>query len=445
MSLTIKKIRQFGLIALGLLCLLLGSLIIIDDSTPSPVQAAGVYGDITTLQPAHIPQQQNTACDGSQTGLCNDGRCTHVEDRELACIFNRGVAEWYGQEGPPPPTPPAGASPIEAAPVTSLVENGNFEFGFYQVPELGFEPPDVGNVPLGWGWYKNQAYGKYKIDNNQRLGLICPYDPKPTFVPSPEDSFFGPVPGLGQTTSEPNNALELHMQSTDQIDARIGVYQTVDVVPGQVYQFSMSTTLQIQSGATTLQPDDPEAPLEAQNHTIELYFDHTGNTNWRTIPHPWWTIIPFEENKLEFQVSEDDEDLANIQNYMTYIEAQSNQMTIFITFWRKWANWRTGIASVDCVALIPVDRASVEVPIGPQPAAAILAYDNPARAGEGAEPAVLIQGEDIQPLSLDPPASPQIVPASGGVLERTRSVLTMVASVIVSAGLIGAGIWNMRR
>jgi hypothetical protein len=120
-------------------------------------------------------------------------------------------------------------------------------------------------------------------------------------------------------------------------------------------------------------------------------------------------------------------------------------MTIFITFWRKWANWRTGIASVDCVALIPVDRASVEVPIGPQPAAAILAYDNPARAGEGAEPAVLIQGEDIQPLSLDPPASPQIVPASGGVLERTRSVLTMVASVIVIAGLIGAGIWNMRR
>ncbi|MCB0213582.1 MAG: hypothetical protein KDJ52_29840, partial [Anaerolineae bacterium] len=244
------------------------------------------------------------------------------------------------------------APPQPVAAPSNLIINGNFESGFYAVPELGFEPPDIGNVPKGWFWYRNQAYGKYTIFNNQTLGLECPYASDAPPQPVEDDPFFGPIPGVSNEST--TSALGLHIQSSDEQDARIGVYQVVDgLVPGQTYRFSMSGTLQIQSGAKTLQPDDPKAPEEAQNHTIELYFDFTGNTDWRAIPHKNWTQIEWEEQKLEFRVSKDNDDLADIQDFETFFTAQSSKMTLFLTFWRKWANWRTGIASLDCLALQP--------------------------------------------------------------------------------------------
>ena len=450
-SINQQLLRRLTLTILFPAFVLFGTLVAIEQPRPTPARAAGPaddlpYGDITRLQPAHIPLQQNIACDGTETGVCNDGTCTHVEDEELACIFRQGLATWYGPDGPPATTAPEpetattveGAAALPGA--TNLVSNGNFEFGFYQVPELGFEPPDIGNVPKDWGWYKNQAYGKYKIDNNQRLGLVCADDSRPAAVAEETSPFFGPIPGV--SSRQPNNALELHMQSTDQQDARLGVYQTINVTPGQVYQFSMSTTLQIQSGGGTLQPDDPDAPIEAQNHTIELYFDHTGNTNWRAIPHKQWTIIPFDEQKLEFKVSEDDEDISVIEDYYTFIQAQSNKMTIFLTFWRKWANWRTGIASIDCVSLIPVNPASVQVPVFAQPTPVPEGY-----GAEGAEPAAMVQSGQTQarPETTAPPQAPPIIPPAGGVLKQASSILTIIASIIIIAGLVGAGIWNMRK
>lgn len=356
-----KSIRRTGLVLIISTMLLLGTFVdLTQDVAPAPAQAA-TEQEIFDEVVANIPPQQSRECDGTETGLCNDGTCTHSESEVLACVFSGGVAEWYGTAGPPGAPQgidPEAAPPIEVLteappppPPSNLIINGNFESGFYAVPELGFEPPDIGNVPKGWFWYKNRAYGKYTIFNNQTLGLECPYGGEAPPVVE-DDPVFGPIPGV--TNESATSALGLHIQSSDEQDARIGVYQVIDgLTPGQTYRLSMSGTLQIQSGATTLQPDDPRAPEEAPNHTIELYFDHTANTDWRAIPHEKWTIIEWEEQKLEFKVSRDDDDLAEIQSYQTFVTAQSNQMTIFLTLWRKWANWRTGIASIDCVALQP--------------------------------------------------------------------------------------------
>jgi hypothetical protein len=58
----------------------------------------------------------------------------------------------------------------------NLLYNGNFEYGYYPVAGLAFEPPDHGNIPHKWGWFKSNTYGKYKIDNNEGFGIICPQD-----------------------------------------------------------------------------------------------------------------------------------------------------------------------------------------------------------------------------------------------------------------------------
>jgi hypothetical protein len=327
----------------------------------------------------------------------------------------------------------------EGSPVrVNLVQNGDFEYGFYQVPQLGFEPPDVGNVPIGWNWYKNQAYGKYTINSSQRFGLACPSD---LFGPPPpqveEASPFAPVPGaVAQPTF---NALVLHMQSTDQMDARLGVYQTVNVVPGQTYRFTMDAVILVQPGARIDEPN-------AQNHTFELFFDQAGGTDWTEIPFEQWTNVALREQRLVFDVEEAKEDdgkgIADIQRYTTTVTAASNQMTIFITGWRKWANFRSVIFAIDCVSLEPLSSAGV--PASSQPAAA--APPPAAAPTNDVQPVAITEPGESQAEEAAPPQAPEIIPPSGGVLEENgNTILVIVASALVILGLVGAGVWNMRR
>jgi hypothetical protein len=308
----------------------------------------------------------------------------------------------------------------------NLIANGNFEYGFYPVPQLGFEPPDTGQVPIGWDWYKSNTYGKVTILNNQEFGLVCRDDTgaaQATNQPPDDDSPFGPIPGV--VYQRPNNSLSFRFQSTDEPDMRLGVYQIVNVTPGQDYRFSISGTIQVQSGASTLQPTNPEAPEEAQNHTLEISFDQNGGTNWQAVPLEKRHVVEFTEHKLEFKVSEDDEDIAIIQDFETVVRARSDKMTVFMTAWRKWANWRTTRFVIDCVSLVPVSADAVPV----QPAAVTQPPAEPAQAE-----------------ATTPDQTTQIIPPSGGILDRAgNSLLVIGASVLVLLGLVGAGVWNMRR
>ena len=324
------------------------------------------------------------------------------------------------------------AQQAEAVPVAEPVAganneifNGNFEYGFFPVPELGFEIRDTGAVPNDWNWYKSNTYGKVTIYNNEGFGLVCADDTGlQEFIE--DNSGFGPIPGVGPSR-RPNNSLSLHIQSSDEQDMRLGVYQVVDVTPGQMYRLTMSGTVQVQSGAGTLQSQDPFDPIEAQNHAIEVSFDHRGGTDWQAIPLDRRTIWNLEEEKLEFKVSETDEDIAEIQNFETFVRAGSDKMTVFITGWRKWANWRTGIFTIDCISLVPVD--AMGNPIGQHAVATSV---------------------DVQAVALQPGEAPasdtQIIPPSGGILENNgNTIFIIVAAAVVLLGLVGAGIWNARR
>lgn len=346
------------------------------------------------------------------------------------------------QQSTPPPQPAA----VPGA--NNRIYNGNFEFGFYQVPQLGFEAGDVGNVPFYWGWYKSNTYGKVNIYNNQSFGIVCAddvgaaqaFNTFPTEPRDPADDVFGPIPGL-TPYQRPNNSLSLHMQSTDQPDMRLGVYQTVNVVPGRDYRFTMSGTIQVQIGGTTLQPDDPEAPLQAQNHTIEVSFDPNGGTNWQAIPLEKRHVVQFKEEELEFKVSSNqDPDIAQIQNFETVVRARTNKLTVFITAWRKWANWRSAVFTIDCVNLEPIGSAG----------AATAAQTSPPIAADSAvgeaQQAAVVKPSAVEPETEGQPTEVQIIPPSGGILETTgSSLLTVIVSVVVLGGLVGAGIWNIRR
>jgi hypothetical protein len=314
----------------------------------------------------------------------------------------------------------------------NLLFNGNFEFGYYPVPELGFEANEIGNIPHKWGWYKSNTYGKFDIDNNEGFNLICAED---------EELLTGS-----------RNALAVYMQSTDQADARLGIYQTVDVVPGKDYLFSISGTIQVQPGG-----ESPDI-----NHHAQIAFDHTGGTNWAAIPFEAWISMPWGRNDLEFKLSgPEDPDLAKIESYYTIVRARSNRMTVFVGAWRRWANWRSAIFTFDCVYLVPLDQidpytltlqlaeysapdvdqlleSSVIKVQQPAVTSTIVPVATPAAAAPAATPAT------APPAA--PPAQPVEIPDSGGILEtKDNTLLIVIVSIVVISGLVGAGIWNIQR
>lgn len=552
----LKTLQLLGSTFFITIFLLVGSLLILDQI--SPAKAADETEDVTKLlQPIDLQQEEPCDCSGNTSlscfsfrtkqdaqkcydycvatvgedihGLDTDGdkraceswpnaTATPTPDPEVTPTlppFVEPTDEFQGE-----PTPEATETP-QFIPI-NLVQNGNFEAGFYGVPELGFEARDIGFVPNNWGWYKNQAYGKYTIGSNETFGLNCPTDVT-LQQKEDDDSIFGPIPGVEPLRA--NNTLALHIQSSDEQDTRLGVYQTVNVVPGQDYRFTMSATIQVQAEARTLEvlgPDGEVIPY-APNHTFELYFDHTGNTDWTAIPFEKWMNVPIPEEKLFFSVEDTEKKgesaLAVIYNFKTFVKARSNKMTIFITGWRKWANFRSTIFDIDCVWLSPVDAQgnpiyqqindSGEVvqtvaivqpaatketeikPDGAQPTAeetetvatteppqdipvtgveeietqppekAQSIVNNEAAKGFTEDPSqettlpAVSEVTETKPEEMQSVVNDEVIkeelsqentPSSGGILkESSNTVLVVLASAVAALGLIGTGIWSIRR
>ncbi|MBI1881018.1 MAG: hypothetical protein HYR94_22790, partial [Chloroflexi bacterium] len=350
------------------------------------------------------------------------------------------------EELPPGPTPtatrpnatpytdPALNDPVFRSLVNAdnLVTNGNFEADYYGVPELGFEPPDNGAIPTSWSWYRSQAYGKYNIYGREGFGLVCP------------DDF--------RLFTNSDLSLAFHIQSSDQPDARLGIYQTVSVTPGQQYLFAMKGFILAQPGSSS--PDI--------NNRIEVLFDQGGGSNWQAVSHEKWTPLPWREQVLIFESTDsevavdsataeatEEAPLTEIETYYTIVKANTNRMTVFIDAWRRWPNWRTTIFTVDCVSLTPLNQVDVAA-LAPRLSQLSTTSVDAALKGSGGVATPAAAGPMSIPATgqtLAIPAAEVIaVPSAGGVLDtKSNWLLITVASVVVILGLVGAGVWNSRR
>jgi hypothetical protein len=445
-----KNINRVGQIFAIILLLFLGYTIISVRNghfNSMPVRAAGNPDFLAAakLKPAAMPPRQ-----GGETCYCSSDiyNCNNFDNQAEAqsCFdycrsVDRGDAHGLDsdnnglacEELPPGPTPtatrpsatpytdPAFNDPVfkSLANADNLITNGNFEADYYGAPELGFEPPETGFIPTSWNWFKSQAYGKYNIYANESFALQCP------------DDF--------RLFTNSDLSLSLHMQSTDQPDARLGIYQSVTVTPGQQYLFSMKGAIQAQAGASS--PD-------INNH-VELLFDQSGGSDWQAIAHEKWTRVPWREQELEFKTSgPDDPDLATIETYYTIVKPTANRMTIFIDAWRRWPNWRTTIFTFDCVALTPLNQVDVAA-LAPRLTQLSTTAVDAALKGSGGVPAPA-----VVPLSTAAAGQPGVIPAAGGITvpdaggildTKSNWLLITVVSVAIILGLVGAGVWNARR
>jgi len=169
----------------------------------------------------------------------------------------------------------------------NLVYNGNFEFGFEGIPWLGAEAVNWGEneegssdvrpsvvpldstVPTDWHWFMNeQTHGKYRMYDEPGLPLLCPDDTN--------------------QSDEGKHSLVIEMLSTDQPNARLGIYQKIQVTPGQNYLFSMQGLVQRDIHLITAE----------RNHRVEIAFDPRGNTDWHLVPEPAWIYPRWREQPL---------------------------------------------------------------------------------------------------------------------------------------------------
>jgi len=198
-----------------------------------------------------------------------------------------------------------------ASGATERLTNGNFESGFYQGP-AGF----VGN---GWKWFNNGGLATYGY-----------YDE--TWVPVIHDG-------------QHSQLLEVNTvgQSASGNDRYSGIYQTVAVTPGEIYELSMYGMLRVLADGED---------QDAYSYRVQVGVDYGGGADWQAVTNwvelPWNTVYPrLEPGSMDF--------------YSTSIEATGNRLTLFVRVWKKWGTANRELdVNLDAISLkgsMPVDKA----------------------------------------------------------------------------------------
>jgi hypothetical protein len=200
-------------------------------------------------------------------------------------------------------TVPVTISPTRVTPtrtVTPVVEignvlrNGNFE--------EGFQPGELGKY---WNGF-----------NNGSADFSFHIDDWPLVV----------VEGKHTQLIEIKNALLP--------DRYLGIYQTADVIPGKVYDFSMRGLIRTNTG---------DVQQTKYGYRLQVGFDLTGGQDWEAVKK--WVELPWDE-QLRIQ------DSFRFDTYTTTLTAQSDKLTVFIRAWKKWADSGEGDYDVDDIQLV---------------------------------------------------------------------------------------------
>jgi hypothetical protein len=203
----------------------------------------------------------------------------------------------------PSPTPTEAASPDEFTPqpivspgiVADLLENGDFE-------------EFTSGVGTGWSAFHNDAV----------IAVFSPEGPNGPYVKSGD------------------HAQRITMVEATQPDRYAGVYQQVNVVPGEVY--SLTLYGQIRTGFA-------DVNLSSYGYRMQYAIDHTGGDNWQAVPAEAWIELPWDEQKL---------DSPNVEflSYTTAVSSTADTITLYVRAWNKWADPGEVQYTLDSLSLV---------------------------------------------------------------------------------------------
>jgi hypothetical protein len=118
--------------------------------------------------------------------------------------------------------------------------------------------------------------------------------------------------------SHDSHAQLMRIMGPTQPDRYVGIYQTVDVVAGEVYTLAMHGIIRSSTAS------DPNAHY---GHRMQWAIDYEGNANWQAVEE--WHDTGWNDIRLD----KSDPTMNYIQLPIT---AQSDKLTIFVRGWSKW-------------------------------------------------------------------------------------------------------------
>ena len=163
--------------------------------------------------------------------------------------------------------------------IENLIKNGDFEQGF-----------DQRGVALQWEPFKN--------DNVQAM-----YG-RETF----------PYVESG------SSAQRITVLGASEFNRHAGIYQQIDVVPGQVYSLTLHG--QIRSGLG-------DVNKSSFGYRMQYAVSDPSLKNWQNVPEANWVELPWDEQLLNASVTK-------FYSYTTTIKPTSTQITLFARTWNKW-------------------------------------------------------------------------------------------------------------
>jgi hypothetical protein len=117
-------------------------------------------------------------------------------------------------------------------------------------------------------------------------------------------------------------------------DRYLGMYQTADVIPGEVYDFSMRGLVRTNAG---------DVEMTSYGYRLQVGFDLAGGQDWQDVEE--WTELPWDE-QLRLQ------DSFRFDAYSTTLTAETDKLTVFVRAWKKWADGGEGDYDVDDIQLV---------------------------------------------------------------------------------------------
>jgi len=217
---------------------------------------------------------------------------------------DEGVVEPAETPTPRPTTPPATSVAItpsvievpDLSQIDEILENGGFEEGFQE-----------NGVGTSWGSFQT---GSVNVAFSQETAELFVF--------------------------EGNFAQRISVEHAVEADRFAGIYQTVEVVPGEVYTLTLHG--QIRSGFG-------DVNQSGYGYRMQYVIDYEGDTNWQNIPADEWVELPWDEQLLggsEFEFGA----------YTTHITPTNEVMTLFVRSWNKWPIQSLAEYTLDGLSLV---------------------------------------------------------------------------------------------
>ena len=163
--------------------------------------------------------------------------------------------------------------------IENLIKNGDFEQGF-----------DQRGVALQWEPFKNDSvqamYGRETF----------PY------------------------VESGSSAQRITVLGASEQNRHAGIYQQIDVVPGQVYSLTLHG--QIRTGLG-------DVNKSSFGYRMQYAVSDPSLKNWQNVPEANWVELPWDEQLINASVTK-------FYSYTTTIKPTSTQITLFARTWNKW-------------------------------------------------------------------------------------------------------------